>query len=157
MRFDTAGGSSLWLELLDPAAHHAPRDMEGLWRSLRVKPRAELLIGIESSETSGEIFADGSMIELVSSATDNQLDLLFWNKHRKIIASQIEYRDRVYQAPDVDETLRRAIRLPKHEADYGTTKKLFAEIRILFERYVGLTLPESSLMSAWVCSTWFPD
>jgi hypothetical protein len=38
------------------------------------------------------------MIELVSSATDNQLDLLFWHKHRKTIAPQIEYRDRVYQA-----------------------------------------------------------
>jgi hypothetical protein len=107
--------------------------------------------------TSGEIFADGSMIELVSSATDNQLDLLFWHKHRKIIAPQIDYRDRVYQAPDVNDTLRRAIRLPTHAADYGTTKKFFAEIRILFERYVGLTLLESSLMSAWVCSTWFPD
>lgn len=107
--------------------------------------------------TSGEIFADGSMIELVSSATDNQLDLLFWHKHRKIIAPQIEYRDRVYQAPDVDETLRRAIRLPKHAADYGTSKKFFAEIRILFEKYAGLTLAESSLMSAWVCSTWFAD
>ena len=97
------------------------------------------------------------MIELVSWATDNQLGLLFWHKHREIIAPQIEYRDRVYQAPDVDETLRRAIRLPKHAADYGTTKRFLAEIRILFERYVGLTRPESSLMSAWVCSTWFPD
>jgi hypothetical protein len=40
--------------------------------------------------TSGEIFADGAMIELVSSATDDQLDLLLWHKHRNIIAPQIE-------------------------------------------------------------------
>ena len=107
--------------------------------------------------TSGEIFADGSVIELVSSATDNQLDVLFWHKHRKTIAPQIEYRDRVYQAPDLDETLRRAIRFPSDADDYGTARKLFAQIRNLFERYIGLTSPEGSLMTAWVCSTWFPD
>lgn len=107
--------------------------------------------------TSGEIFADGSVIEVVSSATDNQLDLLFWHRHRKTIAPKIEYRDRVYQAPDLDESIRRAIRFPSDADDYGTAKKFFAQIRILFERFIGLTPPEGSLMTAWVCSTWLPD
>ena len=83
--------------------------------------------------------------------------MLFWHKHRKTIVPQIEYRDRVYQAPDLDEGLRRAIRFPGDAADFGTTKKFFAEIRIVFERYIGLTRPDASLMAAWVCSTWFPD
>jgi hypothetical protein len=107
--------------------------------------------------TSGELFDDGSVIELISSAIDNQLDLLFWHKGRKTIAPKIKYRDRVYQASDLDETLRRAIRFPKDADDYGTTKKFFAQIRILFEKHIGLTPPEGSLMTAWVCSTWLPD
>jgi hypothetical protein len=107
--------------------------------------------------TSGEIFADGSVIELVSSASDNQLDVLFWRQHRKTIAPQIEYRDRIYLPCDLDETLRRAMRFPSNADDYGATKKFFAQIRMLFERYIGLTQPESSLMTAWVVSTWFPD
>ncbi len=107
--------------------------------------------------TSGEIFADGSVIELVSSATDHQLDVLFWHKHRKTIAPQIEYRDRVYQAPDLDPTLLRAVHFPSDANDYGTARQLFSQIRGFFERYVGLSSPESALMTAWSCSTWFPD
>jgi hypothetical protein len=133
------------------------RDMEGAL----AKPSRRTTTGTPDRDkivrTSGEIFADGSVIELVSSATDHQLDLLFWHKHRKTIAQQIEYRGRVYQAPDLDEVLRTAIRFPGDAEAYGTTRKFFAQIRILFERYIGLTPPEGSLMVAWVCSTWFPD
>ena len=98
--------------------------------------------------TSGEIFDDGSVIELVSSPTDSQLDLLFWHKHRKTIAPQIEYRDRVYQALDLDETLLRAIHFPSDAKDFGTARQLFSQIRNLFERYVGLSSAESALMTA---------
>jgi len=96
------------------------------------------------------------MIELVS-ATGNQLDVLLWQNNRKKIAPQIEHRERVYKALDLDESLRRAIRFPSSADAYGTNKELFAQIRILFERYIGLTSPEGALLTAWVCSTWFPD
>jgi hypothetical protein len=107
--------------------------------------------------TFGEILADGSVIDLVSSATYNQLELLFWRKHRKTIAPQIECGDHVFQTPDLDPTLIKAMRFPRDAGDYGTNGKLFAQIRILFERHIGLTPAEASLMTAWVCSTWFQD
>jgi hypothetical protein len=107
--------------------------------------------------TSGEIFADGSAIELVSSATVNQLNLLFWHEDRQKIAPRIEYRGSIYEAPELDESLRKAIRFPSDVKKFGTNKQLFAQIQILFERYVGLTSPESALLTAWVCSTWFSD
>ncbi len=106
--------------------------------------------------TSGEILPDGSVIELVASSED-RLDLLFWNKHEKIVAPQIEHLGHVYQPPDVHETMRRAIRFPKNATGYGTTRKLFSQMLDLFERHVGLAQPEAALMTAWTNSTWFPD
>jgi hypothetical protein len=107
--------------------------------------------------TSGEIFADGSVIELVTSASENRLNLLFWNQHQKRIASTIEYLGRAYQAPDLDQTLLRAICFPMVATQYGTGRKLFTEISKLFERYIGSPKSDASLLTAWSCSTWFPD
>jgi hypothetical protein len=108
-------------------------------------------------KTSGEIFADDSVIELVATVPGNRLDVLFWNGHQKTIAQQLEHHGRLYLAHDLDETLLRAIHFPSDANDYGTARQLFSQIRSLFERYVGLSSPESALMTAWSCSTWFPD
>ena len=86
--------------------------------------------------TSGQIFADGELIELVASASDNRLDLLFWNKQKKIIAPRVKYGDRICQAPDVPETLLRAIRFPKNASDYSSARKLFSDTINLFEQYL---------------------
>jgi hypothetical protein len=107
--------------------------------------------------TSGQIFADDSVIELVATAPGNRLDVLFWDAHRKTIAHQLEHDGRLYRAPDLDETLLRAIHFPSDANDYGTARQLFSQIRKLFEQYVGLSSPESALMTAWCCSTWFQD
>jgi hypothetical protein len=107
--------------------------------------------------TSGQIFADGSVIELVTTAPGNRLDVLFWNGHQKSIAHQLEHDGRVYRAHDLDETLLRAIHFPSDANDYGTARQLFSQICKLFQRYVGLSSPESALMTAWCCSTWFQD
>jgi hypothetical protein len=113
--------------------------------------------GSNNVRTSGEIFADGSVIEVVASATEAQLKLLFWQNDRKQIARRIEYRENVYEAVDLHESLRRAIRFPNDAEEFGTTAKLFGQMRILFEKDLGLASPESALLTAWVCSTWFPD
>jgi hypothetical protein len=107
--------------------------------------------------TSGEIFADGSAIELVSSAAGNRLNLLLWKGDRKQIAPRIEFQGSAYEAPELDESLRRAIRFPSDVKEFGTSKQLLAQMRIPFERYIGLTSPESALLTAWVCSSWFSD
>ena len=107
--------------------------------------------------TSGEIFGDGSMIELVKSATDRHLQLLFWRKQQKKIASQIEHRGRVYQPPDVNETLVQAIQFASDARDYGSAHNLFNGVCELFARYIGVTSEEAALLTAWSTSTWFPE
>ena len=92
--------------------------------------------------TSGEIFGDGSIIELVSPATDRHLQLLFWHKQQKKVAQQIEYRGRFYKVPDADETLLQAIRFPGDALDYGTAQKLFTGLVKLSRATSGSRLPK---------------
>ncbi len=118
-----------------------------IWRAL-VNPsrRTRTTCDRESriAGTSGEIFSDGSAIELVKSATDRHLQLLFWRNQQNKVAPQIEHRGRLYQVPDADETLLQAIRFPSDALDYGTAQKLFAEVCEVFARYIGLAFPEAA-------------
>ena len=107
--------------------------------------------------TSGELFADGSAIELVGCDSDSHLSLLVWNKRVKAIATQVKRRGRIYQANNAHQSLLRAIRFPSNVHDYGTAHKLFVETRTLFERYIGLAAADAALLTAWNCSTWFAD
>jgi hypothetical protein len=107
--------------------------------------------------TFGEIFSDGSIIELVWPANACQLQLLLWHKQQQKIAPQIEYRGRLYQVPEVEETLLAAIRFPSDAVDYGTPQKLFSGVCDLFARYIGIAPPEAALLTAWTCSTWFAE
>ena len=107
--------------------------------------------------TSGEIFNDGSMIELVRSASNRRLDLLLWHRNLKKISAQLHFRGRVYEAPDIDETLLQAIPFPSDAVPYGAASRLLSEVCEIFARYVGLPPPEASLVTAWSCSTWFAE
>src|ERR1035437_5470542 len=85
--------------------------------------------------TVGETFADGSALELVTSASSGRLALLFRSAGEKTIATQIEHSRCLYKPPDLDEAMARAIRLPHDAKNYGSTGKLFRRMRALFERY----------------------
>jgi hypothetical protein len=107
--------------------------------------------------TVGETFADGSVLELVTSASSGRLALLLWNANRKTIAPQVDHSGRIYQPPNLDDSTCRAIRFPQDAKGYGSTGKLFCRMRDLFERHIGLTQPESTLITAWSASSWFSD
>ena len=107
--------------------------------------------------TVGESFADGSVLELVTSASSGRLVLLFRSAGKKKIANQIEHSRCIYQPPDFDEATARAIRFPHDARSYGSTRKLLCRIRELFERHAGLPQPEAALITAWAASSWFAD
>jgi hypothetical protein len=108
-------------------------------------------------KTVGETLADGSVLELLTSAPHGELVLLLRNAYRKTIAQQIEHSGQKYQPRDLDETIRRTIRFPHDTKSYGSTRKLLRRARELFERHAGLTQPASALMTAWATSSWFQD
>ena len=108
-------------------------------------------------KTTGEMFTDGSILELVSSPTDRTLQLLLWKKQQRKIASQIAHRGRVYQPPDVDQTLVQAIQFATDAREYGSAHNLLNGVCELFARYIGVTSEEAALLTAWSTSTWFPE
>jgi len=107
--------------------------------------------------TMGETFADGSVLDLVTSASSGRVALLFHSAGKKKIATQIEHSRRIYQPPNLDEAMARAIRFPQDAKAYGSTRKLLRRVRQLFERHAGLPQSESALITAWAASSWFAD
>ena len=108
-------------------------------------------------KTFGEVFADGSLIELVASANGDQLNLLYWNGESIVIAPQIEHGGRIYQAEELPPSFTRATRLPREPVGYGTILQLFTELRDAFEERLGFARPLAQLCTFWVLTTWFSD
>ena len=108
-------------------------------------------------KSTGQVFSDGSILELVFSETDRALRFLLWKKGKQTIAERIEHSGRAYELPDVNETIVHAIRFPSGANEYGSAGNLFAEICELFARYIGSTPEEAALLTAWSTSTWFLD
>ena len=111
----------------------------------------------KSLTTVGEVFSDGSTLELVTLASSGRLALLARGSGRKRIAAEIKHSHQTYRPPELDAALLRALRFPHNAKSYGSARKLFSRIRELFEMYAGLSQPESALLTAWAASSWFSD
>ena len=108
--------------------------------------------------SAGEIFADGTVIELVSSSSGfNKPRLLLWNGRKTTIGARVEHGGRIYEAPELASSLYRATRLPSRCTEYDSARDLFAAIADLFKRYLDLPARESSLLACFSISTWLAD
>jgi hypothetical protein len=97
------------------------------------------------------------VLELVASEDANHLNLLLWNRKRKVIASQIAHRGQVYEPEELHSSIIRATRFPHEPADYGTIRELFTELAATFEKFLGFSRSEADRASFWVLTTWFSD
>jgi hypothetical protein len=108
-------------------------------------------------KTSGELFPDGCMIEVVASRPGGQPNLLFWNGETTLIAPQVEYGGRIYQAQELYASILQAMRLPRESVSYGTIQQLFSGLTGTIEQYLGFTTLLAKLCVFWILTTWFPD
>jgi hypothetical protein len=107
--------------------------------------------------TSGEIFSDNTLIELVEPFRADNLQLLYWSGERATIAKEINYQGHLYGPAQLDPTIRKAMPFSGAAVDYGERKMLFQKVADLFQRYIGFDGPEAKLLVLWVFSTWVPD
>ena len=108
--------------------------------------------------SASEIFGDGAMIELVSSASSlNKPDLLLWTGSEAIVGPRVEYGNRIYEPPELSPSLYRATRFPSRCHDYDSARFLFTAITDLFKKHLHLPERESSLLSCFSISTWLAD
>ena len=108
--------------------------------------------------TTGEVFPDGAIIELVSGpAGTNKPNLLLWNRAVATIASELKHGEQAYAAPEITPSLYHALRLPAKYSEYGSLENLFSGIAELFRNYLGLSDRQSRLLAAFSLSTWVAD
>lgn len=78
--------------------------------------------------TSGEILANGYILELVTDADTGELRLLLCNGSFSKVAPLVEFQSEKFVPPDVSPSVVRAITLPKKFKLYGSTTDLFASL-----------------------------
>jgi hypothetical protein len=108
--------------------------------------------------SAGEVFADGAMIDLVSSSSGtNKPELLLWNGSKATVGPSVEHGGCVYEAPELPQSLYRATRFPSHCQNYGPARDLFDLINDLFKHHLDFPERESSLLACFSISTWMAD
>jgi len=107
--------------------------------------------------TSGEIFSDGTIIDLTASAGGGRPDLLLWKGKRATIAPRITYGGVVYEGPAMHPSVSRIIRFPSSIDRSGSTVVLFTEAADLIKKYLGVDQAIAEGLSLWNASTWLSD
>jgi hypothetical protein len=103
--------------------------------------------------TAGELFPDGSMIELIAGGPDRIPQLMLWDGKTETVADRLEYRGQVYAPARLDSTVLQELNLPTRCHPHGSTSELLAEIRQLIAKFVALDEKSASLVGRIVlCS-----
>lgn len=87
-------------------------------------------IGGQVIHTSGEIFPDGTVIELIDATVGprKELQLVLWDGVRAQIGCRIERYGNIYVPIDLSTSVRKAIRFPDRSAPFGSIRELFEKI-----------------------------
>jgi hypothetical protein len=124
-------------------------------RNAGANSRTEIPIRI----THGEVF-ENAVIDLVGStdgADRDGLDLLFWDSGKVHVASEIKHRGVVYRAPDLDSSIRRALRFPPGATAYASPAKLFTSVADLYREHLGLREDLAVYTTCGTLATWIPE
>jgi hypothetical protein len=116
-------------------------------------------------KTFGEVFPK-FMIELVADDEPNgSFNLLLWNGAEAFVQSSVrlvpgpgsDSKPRIFEPPDIDSTIRRAMRFPTYGTPYGSCRGLFNEICALIKKFTDLSPKLASLAAYSVFASWFSD
>ncbi len=106
--------------------------------------------------TGGQVFSDGSVLELIQ-GPKCELNLLSWDGKSAKTAGQFVRGDETFVPLRVDPAILRSMRLPSGIAKYGSTRKLFTEISGLISQATqagdSVVLP----LTFSVFATWLAD
>ena len=120
---------------------------------------------MEQVKTFGEAFPK-FLIELVADDSLNEsFNLLVWDGAQAHVDRRLlfepgpgsGFRARLFQPPDVDSTIRRAMRFPTQNAPYGSCRELFNEVCALLNKFTDLSPKLVSLAAYSVFASWFSD
>lgn len=107
--------------------------------------------------TCGEVFPDGTLLELVRPIDSARPTLLLWNDRDQVIGDVIRHRGQSYVPQPIPKTILRRLNLPSHVGPFVTTRELLAEICKLADRFVGLPEKFTALIGRFILATWLVE
>jgi len=103
--------------------------------------------------TTGEVFADGSTIELIGGAHDGNPVLMVWDGSKETVGARVEHHGQLYEPAPINSSILQELILPTRCCPHGNTRELLAEICKLVANLVGLDEKPASLVGRIVlCS-----
>ena len=94
---------------------------------------------------------------MTEQSNSDRLSLLFWDGKKARILPQVEHHGRSYQPIELHPSLQRAIRFPRGTVEYSSPEELFAGAASLFERFIGVSVPEAASITTWTATSYFAD
>jgi len=105
--------------------------------------------------TGGKVFSDGSLLELIR-IPNGELSFLIWNGKSVRTAGQFVRRGETFAPLHVDPTILPWLQLPSKTKEFGSTRKLFAEISGLISR-TQVDDGVAKALTFFVFATWLND
>ncbi len=107
--------------------------------------------------TTGEIFADGSTIELIGGAQDGNVRLMLWDGARETVGERIEHHGKLYEPAPIRSSILEELVLPASCRPHGSTPALLAETCKLVEDFIGLPQRCVSIVGRFVLCSWLVE
>src|SRR6185437_7267049 len=106
--------------------------------------------------SSGKIFPDGSILELVR-IPNGEINWLIWNGKSAETTAQFLRQGKIFVPLRIDPTILRSLQLPSNVAEYGSTRELFGKISGLISRVTQEADDVVQLVTFFVFATWLVD
>lgn len=108
--------------------------------------------------TCGEILPTGEILDLVTGADAEGLDLLLWGATRGlVIAPTIECGGVVYHPDKLHPSILQAVRFPNGAAEYSTDAELFGKIAGLYGKYADLPEDLAAYTTCFILASSVPE
>ena len=105
--------------------------------------------------TAGEVFSDGTNIDLVRGSDGSGFELHYFDGDKIIVGDAVEAAGKMFFPRKFDRRVE-LVRLPSPSSPFGTITTLFAEARQLFVRF-GFSAEVAFATTIFCCATWFTD
>jgi hypothetical protein len=92
---------------------------------------------IEIVQTTGQIFSDGTVIELMRNVNNQGTVLVRWKHEDFEIADRVKYSGTTYEAAQIAPSVARALRLPVRVGPPETIERLFGDLHTFLTSYSG--------------------
>jgi hypothetical protein len=106
--------------------------------------------------TSGKIFSDGLILDLVR-VPKGEIAFVIWDGKCAKTASEFVQYGECYVPLSIDATIERCLQLPRESADHGSTRELFIKISALISQVTQARSDIVELLTFFVFSTWLSD